>query len=74
MSQDTTALKKSRSAMRSSPLRAQGISVDTKKKELVGGFKNSGREWQPQGQPKETRVYDFLDKDLGKAIPSGIYV
>jgi hypothetical protein len=41
---------------------------------LVGGFKNSGREWQPQGQPKETRVYDFLDKDLGKAIPSGIYV
>ena len=48
--------------------------MDTKKKELVGGFKNAGREWQPQGQPKETRVHDFLDKDLGKAIPSGIYV
>jgi len=49
------------------------ISVDTKKKELVGEFKNAGREWQPQGQPEETRVHDFLDKVLGKAIPYGVY-
>lgn len=49
------------------------ISVDTKKKELVGDFKNAGREWQPQGQPEQTRVHDFLDKDLGKAIPYGVY-
>ena len=49
------------------------ISVDTKKKELVGDFKNAGREWQPQGQPEEARVHDFLDKNLGKAIPYGIY-
>jgi hypothetical protein len=39
----------------------------------VGGFKNAGREWQPQGQPEETRVHDSLDKDLGKAIPYGVY-
>ena len=49
------------------------ISVDTKKKELVGLFKNGGREWQPQGEPEEVRVYDFLDKKLGKAIPYGVY-
>jgi hypothetical protein len=49
------------------------ISVDTKKKELVGDFKNSGREWQPTGQPEKVRVYDFIDKDLGKAIPYGVY-
>jgi hypothetical protein len=49
------------------------ISVDTKKKELVGDFKNSGREWQPTGQPEKVRVDDFLDKDLGKAIPYGVY-
>ena len=49
------------------------ISVDTKKKELVGEFKNGGREWQPQGQPEEVRVHDFLDKELGKAIPYGVY-
>ena len=49
------------------------ISVDTKKKELVGDFKNGGREWQPQGEPEEVRVHDFLDKDLGKAIPYGVY-
>jgi len=45
------------------------ISVDTKKKELVGDFKNAGREWQPQGEPEEVRVHDFVDKTLGKAIP-----
>lgn len=49
------------------------ISVDTKKKELVGDFKNSGREWSPKGRPEEVRVYDFPDKLLGKAIPYGIY-
>jgi hypothetical protein len=49
------------------------ISVDTKKKELVGDFRNGGREWRPQGQPEEVRVHDFLDKTLGKAIPYGVY-
>ena len=49
------------------------ISVDAKKKELVGDFKNGGREWLPQGEPDEVRVHDFLDKDLGKAIPYGVY-
>lgn len=49
------------------------ISVDTKKKELVGDFKNGGREWCPQGEPEEVRVHDFLDKKLGKAIPYGVY-
>ena len=49
------------------------ISVDTKKKELVGDFKNAGREWQPKGEPEEVRVHDFLDKELGKAIPYGVY-
>jgi len=49
------------------------VSVDTKKKELVGDFKNAGREWQPQGRPERVRVHDFLDKQLGKAIPYGVY-
>jgi hypothetical protein len=49
------------------------ISVDTKKKELVGDFKNSGREWRPEGEPEKTRVHDFEDKELGKVIPYGIY-
>jgi hypothetical protein len=49
------------------------VSVDTKKKELVGDFKNSGREWQPTGIPERVRVHDFADKVLGKAIPYGIY-
>ena len=49
------------------------ISVDTKKKELVGDFKNGGREWRPAGDPEEVRVHDFLDKVLGKAIPYGVY-
>jgi hypothetical protein len=49
------------------------ISVDTKKKELVGDFKNGGREWQRQGEPEEVRVHDFIDKKLGKAIPYGVY-
>lgn len=49
------------------------ISVDAKKKELVGDFKNAGREWRPQGEPEEVRVHDFLDQTLGKAIPYGVY-
>lgn len=49
------------------------ISVDTKKKELVGEFKNGGREWRPHGEPEEVRVHDFMDKELGKAIPYGVY-
>lgn len=49
------------------------ISVDTKKKELIGDFKNSGREWQPKGEPEGVRVHDFMDKKLGKAIPYGVY-
>ena len=55
---------------------AQGspaVSVDAKKKELVGPFKNGGREWQPTGEPESVRVHDFLDRELGKAIPYGIY-
>jgi hypothetical protein len=47
--------------------------VDTKKKELVGDFKNGGREWRPKGQPELVRTHDFKDKELGKAIPYGIY-
>lgn len=49
------------------------VSVDAKKKELVGDFKNGGQEWQPQKAPEEVRVYDFQDKELGKAIPYGVY-
>jgi transposase len=49
------------------------ISVDTKKKELVGDFKNAGREWRPKGSPELVRVHDFKDKELGKAIPYGVY-
>jgi Rhodopirellula transposase DDE domain len=49
------------------------ISVDAKKKELVGDFKNAGREWHPQGQAPQVRVYDFVDAALGKAIPYGVY-
>ncbi len=49
------------------------ISVDAKKKELVGAYKNNGREYQPTGQPEHVNVHDFPDKELGKAIPYGIY-
>lgn len=49
------------------------VSVDTKKKELVGDFKNGGQEWQPKGSPEPVRVHDFIDKKLGKAIPYGVY-
>jgi transposase len=49
------------------------ISVDTKKKELVGDFKNGGREWRPQGEPEAVRVHDFLIPELGRAVPYGVY-
>lgn len=49
------------------------ISVDTKKKELVGDFKNGGRAWRPKGKPEAVRVHDFQDQTLGKAIPYGVY-
>jgi transposase len=49
------------------------VSVDTKKKELVGDFANRGKEWQPAGEPVPVRVHDFIDKKLGKAVPYGIY-
>ena len=47
--------------------------MDTKKKELVGDFKNAGRTWRPQGEPEAVQVYDFLSGALGRAIPYGIY-
>jgi Rhodopirellula transposase DDE domain len=51
------------------------VSVDAKKKELVGDFKNGGREWQPKGRPEEVRVYDFIDRapDKGRVTPYGVY-
>jgi hypothetical protein len=49
------------------------LSVDTKKKELVGNFKNGGREWQPQGEPELVDVHDFPSDAIGKAIPYGVY-
>ena len=49
------------------------ISVDTKKKEKVGDFENRGREWRPRGRPPEVRVHDFVDKELGKVAPYGVY-
>lgn len=49
------------------------ISVDTKKKELIGEFKNGGREWRHAGEPDEVKVHDFMERELGKAIPYGVY-
>ena len=49
------------------------ISVDAKKKELVGEYKNGGREWSPAGEPTKVKVHDFIDRDLGKANPYGVY-
>jgi hypothetical protein len=49
------------------------ISVDTKKKELIGRFANAGREYQPKGKPQEVETYDFLSLALGKGIPYGVY-
>ena len=49
------------------------ISVDTKKKELVGEYKNGGTEWQPAGSPTRVKTHDFVDKELGRAVPYGVY-
>jgi hypothetical protein len=49
------------------------VSVDTKKKELVGEFKNAGQEWNPKGEPQKVNTHDFPDKKMGKAIPYGVY-
>jgi hypothetical protein len=49
------------------------ISVDTKKKELVGNYANGGAEWEPTGDPRKVNVHDFADKELGKAVPYGVY-
>jgi len=49
------------------------ISVDTKKKELVGDFKNSGQEWRPKGEPEQVRIHDFVVPELGRAIPYGVF-
>jgi hypothetical protein len=49
------------------------VSVDTKKKEIVGDFKNGGREWRPQGEPERVRVHDFIIPELGRAAPYGVY-
>jgi hypothetical protein len=49
------------------------VSVDTKKKELVGNFKNNGKTWRQRGRPELVRVHDFQDRELGKAIPYGVY-
>ena len=49
------------------------ISVDTKKKELVGNFKNNGRDWRPQGSPEAVNVHDFIDPKLSRAVPYGVY-
>ena len=49
------------------------ISVDCKKKEVLGNLKNNGQDWSPKGKPTKVKVYDFIDKELGKAIPYGIY-
>jgi hypothetical protein len=63
----------SRRVLRFQKQREPVVSIDTKKKELVGEFKNAGQEWEPQGQPVDVNVHDFPDKKLGKAIPYGVY-
>ena len=49
------------------------VSVDTKKKELVGNFKNAGREWRPQDSPEDVNIHDFIDPKLKRAVPYGVY-
>lgn len=49
------------------------ISVDAKKKQLIGPYKNNGREWMPEGQPEQVNVYDFIDREAGKVTPYGVY-
>ena len=47
--------------------------MDAQKKELIGSYKNNGREWMPQGKPEQVNVYDFIDRDAGKVTPYGVY-
>ena len=49
------------------------ISIDTKKKELVGSYKNAGSDYRPEGRPEQVNVHDFVDKALGKVAPYGVY-
>jgi hypothetical protein len=49
------------------------VSIDAKKKELIGAFHNKGKEWQQSGQPEEANTHDFMDKELGKVTPYGVY-
>ena len=49
------------------------VAVDAKKKEVIGPFKNGGREWHPQGQPEEVNLHDFMDKEAGKVTPYSAY-
>ena len=63
----------SRQVRRQQAAKQPVISVDTKKKELIGDFKNAGREWRPQGKPERVRVHDFIIPEKGKAIPYGVY-
>src|SRR5450759_3646223 len=49
------------------------ISVDTKKKELIGNYKNGGTDYRPKGDPRRVKVHDFEDKELGKVVPYGVY-
>ena len=59
--------------MRRRPQRQPVISVDTKKKELIGNFKNGGTDYRPKGDPRRVNVHDFEDKKLGKVVPYGVY-
>ena len=49
------------------------ISIDTKKKELVGHYKNAGSDYRPEGCPDKVKVHDFVDAELGKVVPYGVY-
>ena len=62
-----------RRSLRRRPQRQPVISVDTKKKELIGNFKNGGTDYRPKGDPRRVNVHDFEDKELGKVVPYGVY-
>ena len=49
------------------------VSIDAKKRELIGNYRNPGREWRPGGSPQRVRTHDFRDKELGVGIPYGVY-
>src|SRR5271157_1690039 len=71
-----TEMRSSNISTRKSQRRRQQqpvISVDTKKKELIGNFKNGGTDYRPKGEPRRVNVHDFEDKKLGKVVPYGVY-